>query len=193
MKYYISDLHLNHENILKYDWRPFRDIDTHDQSVIEIINQTVWVSDSLYILWDISWRWNKSLETLAKIKCKNIFFTIWNHDFTKYFRQYERLWRINLWHLYIDKVDNIVLCHYPMEEWYHSSHKEDWRFIHIHWHSHWNSKQKRGRVDVWMNFKDVWRPLSLDEIKMIIISIDNWWKFNAKKMTWRQKFYSLFK
>ena len=192
MKYYISDLHLQHANILKYDNRPFRDIDTHDETIVDIINKTVWVDDILYILWDISWKWNKSIETLANINCKSIYFTIWNHDFQKYRREYEKLWWINLGNMYIDKVAKVVLCHYPMDEWYHSNHKDDWRYIHIHWHSHWNSKHRRWRVDVGITFKDVWRPISLEEIQEIISYTDEWWVFHAKGFSWWKRFKSLF-
>lgn len=41
MKRYISDLHLNHNNVLKYDNRRFVDIEAHDQAVIDNINISV--------------------------------------------------------------------------------------------------------------------------------------------------------
>ena len=36
--YFVSDLHLSHKNILKYDNRPFNSIEEHDQSIINNIN-----------------------------------------------------------------------------------------------------------------------------------------------------------
>lgn len=193
MKYYISDLHLQHENVLKYDDRPFSNIDAHDMTIINIINHTVWVDDKLYILGDISWKANKNIELLKAIQCKNVYFVQGNHDFTKYLKLYEELWRTNLWNMHIDKEDNVVLCHYPMEERFHSHHKEDKRFIHIHWHSHWNSMQRKWRIDVGLTFKDVTKPLSIEQIRNIIKDIDKWLKFNARKISWWRRFYNLFR
>lgn len=182
MKYYTSDLHLQHTNVLKYDERPFSTIEEHDLAVIDIINQTVWVDDQLYILWDISWKANKSIDRLSKIKCRNIYFLIGNHDFSNFIKIYEKLWWTNLWLMHIDNESNVVLCHYPMEEWYHSNHKDLGRYIHIHWHSHWNSIQRYGRIDVWLTFKDVKTPLSLNTIKSIVSDIDEWIPFHAKQI-----------
>lgn len=162
MKWYTSDLHLQHTKVLKYDNRPFNTIEEHDQTIINIINKTVWVNDELYILWDISWRADKSIELLKTIKCKNIFFLKWNHDFSKNIKLYEDIWWTNLWLMHIDKQAKVVLSHYPIEEWYHARHK-DWEwYIHLHWHSHWNWRKIDNRYDVWLTFKEIWMPVNLD-------------------------------
>jgi len=168
MKYYISDLHLQHNNVLKYDNRPFDTIEEHDKTIIDNINKIVGKDDELYILWDIAWKANKALEDLGRIKCKNVSFIQGNHDFSKYLKLYEKLWWTNLWLMHIDKDAKVVLCHYPMDEWFHSRHKDDWQFIHIHWHSHWNSEKKKNRLDVSITFKPFNKPLSLEDIKDIV-------------------------
>jgi len=172
-KRYTSDLHLQHNNILKYDNRPFNSIEEHDEHIVEVINEYVNKDDQLYILWDICWKPNKWIETLKEIKCNNVFFIQGNHDFTKYLKIYENLWWTNLWLMHIDKEAKVVLCHYPMEEWFHSHHKEDGRFFHIHGHSHWNSIRRKWRIDVGLTFKDMWRPVTLEEIKEILINNEN--------------------
>jgi len=39
--YYISDLHLGHKNCLSFDNRKFKDIETHDQFIMDKWNETV--------------------------------------------------------------------------------------------------------------------------------------------------------
>jgi calcineurin-like phosphoesterase family protein len=168
MKFYISDLHLQHTNVLKYDNRPFDNIEEHDKQVIENINSVVGSTDELYLLWDISRKANKSIENLARIKCKNVFFLQGNHDFSKYLKIYEKLWWTNLWLCHLDKDAKVMLCHYPMDEWFHSRHKEPDTYINIHWHSHWNSRAIKNRIDVWMTFNPINKPLSLDNIKEMV-------------------------
>jgi len=168
MKWYTADLHLQHNNILVYDDRPFNTIEEHDDTIVDIINSVVWTNDELYVLWDISRKGNKSIELLRGIKCKNIFFTPGNHDFSKYVKKYEEeLWRTNLWLMYIDKDAKVVLSHYPIEEWYHSRHRFWEWYLHLHWHSHHNGRVIPNRIDVWLTFKDWDRPASLKELLII--------------------------
>ena len=75
--------------------------------------------------------------------------------------------------MHIDKESNVVLCHYPIEEWYKPRHKWDGRFFHIHWHSHWNSKDMEWRIDVGLTFKNIRRPVTLDEVKVALINNQN--------------------
>lgn len=171
MKRYTSDLHLKHDNILIYDNRPFDNIEYHDKHIIDTINEYVSSNDQLYILWDISWKANQSIELLSQIKCKHIFYVQWNHDFTKYTKLYDKLWWTNLWLLYHDKESKLVLCHYPLEERYRSRHKDWANYLHLHWHSHNNlMTYKDWRIDIWFTFKNLNRPVSLDDINLLFRS-----------------------
>ena len=55
MKYYISDLHFGHKNVIKFDKRPFFNIDDMERTIIENWNSRVTNDDDVYILGDISW------------------------------------------------------------------------------------------------------------------------------------------
>ena len=164
MKRYVSDLHLNHKNVLCYDNRRFTDIEIHDEAIIRNINQMVSITDQLYILWDISWKLDSRIKELLKtIKCQNIYFLEWNHDFSSSIKFYKKLWWINLWLMYIDKDAKVVLSHYPIEERYHSRHK-DWEwYIHLHWHSHWNSIMRDNRIDVSFYMANLLLPICLNQ------------------------------
>ena len=52
MKYYISDCHFGHLNVLRFDKRPFKNIDENDSELIRRWNERVTDEDDVYILGD---------------------------------------------------------------------------------------------------------------------------------------------
>lgn len=55
MKLYISDLHFYHENVLKLDKRPFEDVRSMNQYLIDRWNQKVRGGDQIIVLGDMFW------------------------------------------------------------------------------------------------------------------------------------------
>ena len=55
MVFVTSDLHFGHKNIIKYENRPFKDVEEMDQKLIENWNNKVGKDDTVYILGDFSW------------------------------------------------------------------------------------------------------------------------------------------
>ena len=53
--FFISDTHFGHENILKYDNRPFDTIEEHDQALMDNINSVLQPGDTLWHLGDVAW------------------------------------------------------------------------------------------------------------------------------------------
>ena len=56
MNFYISDLHLGHKNILKYDNRPWKTIEDMTIGVINNWNKVVSQKDDVYILGDFAFQ-----------------------------------------------------------------------------------------------------------------------------------------
>lgn len=56
MKYYISDLHLFHEATIKFDNRPFQNLEEMHETIMKNWNSKVTNGDTVYILGDISLR-----------------------------------------------------------------------------------------------------------------------------------------
>ena len=70
MNYFISDLHLGHKNVLKFDNRPF----------IDNWNSKVNDNDDVYVLGDISWHnATKTIEIFKQLKGR-IHLIQGNHD-----------------------------------------------------------------------------------------------------------------
>ena len=80
MDYFIADLHFGHANALRFDARPFADIQSHDQTLIKNWNSTVGDDDTVYILGDFSWvNASKTLEIFQQLNGSKVLIK-GNHD-----------------------------------------------------------------------------------------------------------------
>lgn len=66
MNYYISDLHLFHENSIKFDERPFDSLDERHETIKKRWNSKITNGDRVFILGDISYR-GKNEDLIAYI------------------------------------------------------------------------------------------------------------------------------
>ena len=66
MKYYISDLHIGHQNCIKFDQRPFSTLEEMHDTIVKNWNSVVKKDDDVYILGDYAWRNEIGLEILKK-------------------------------------------------------------------------------------------------------------------------------
>lgn len=80
-KFFISDLHFGHKNILKYSGalRGGSTSEEHDQWLLDQINSVVKKGDLLYILGDVAFN-NTHLEKMKKIRAGNRVLVRGNHD-----------------------------------------------------------------------------------------------------------------
>ena len=56
MNYYTSDLHLGHKNVIKFDNRPYSDVDEMDDCLIKNWNNKVTDNDDVYIVGDFAFK-----------------------------------------------------------------------------------------------------------------------------------------
>lgn len=117
MNYFISDLHIGHQNILGYDDRPFNDVDEMEEVMILNWNAAVGIDDDVYILGDISWKnVTKTIEFLKQLN-GNLHLIVGNHDsnFLKNVNFRNCFVEItNYKELRLDDGTFIVLSHYPI-------------------------------------------------------------------------------
>ena len=121
MIYYISDLHLNHANIINMCGRPFADVDLMNQILIDNWNTTITNKDIVYFLGDFAFKCNQEQATnlLRQLNGKK-YFIKGNHDKTTWLNRIKEEKLIEGWFDYKEINDNgrmVILCHYPLHSW----------------------------------------------------------------------------
>jgi calcineurin-like phosphoesterase family protein len=156
MNYFTSDLHFLHKNIITYNRPYYTSVREMNESIIAVINATVEVWDTLYILGDIALGSVKiAAEYLEQIKCE-IKIVPGNHDSGKALKRYAELTNVEvLPPLYETKVGdtNVVMCHFPMVSW-NRSHYGAW---HLFGHTHGSYVGLGKSLDVgWDSFYNMY-------------------------------------
>lgn len=130
MRFYISDLHFGHENVMKFDKRPFETLAQMHEEMIRRWNSRVDDDDIVYVLGDITWNNETGIEVFSQLKGRK-FLILGNHD-----KPNKALNSLFEWTKeYADVVDgkcHVVLSHYPMICWKRS----DYGSVHLYGHVH---------------------------------------------------------
>lgn len=152
MKFYTSDLHFNHTNIIKYENRPFKNSKEMDDVLINNWNRRVSKGDEIYIVGDFAFSNGAYANELLKKLNGQKYLIKGNHDSFLQERDFDRtlfVWirdyaKIN------DDGNKVILFHYPIAVWDCQHHGS----IHLYGHVHSN--------------KDNHHPLLLDLPKTAI-------------------------
>lgn len=85
MKFYTSDLHFDHSNMLEYEHRPWKNVDEMNEGLLFRINTRVGVNDELYILGDFTLRSTRSAVEKFKAwkRLKDAGFKFISYNFNK--------------------------------------------------------------------------------------------------------------
>ncbi len=178
MIYYIADTHFGHHAIIKFQNRPFEDVNTMNACMIENWNTRVKNNDTVYIIGDMFFKCEDPETILKQLKGKKILIQ-GNHDESwlkdenlhKYFEKitgYEEIYNLN-------KL--IVMCHYPLLTW-KKENKSYMVYGHIHASTNmdfWPLIKSRDRMlnaDVEINN---YTPVTLTEL---IINNENFKRMN---------------
>lgn len=162
--YFTSDQHFDHENIIKYCNRPFKDVHQMNEELVKRWNETVKPDDDVFILGDFCFNLDRWMYFSKRLSGANKINLLGNHE-PKKLKALMRECRFK-W----DGV-HFRLCHYP----YHGYDKErtdipchryplkrnDEILLHGHVHNEWKVRDNMINVGV-----DVWdfRPVSLETI-----------------------------
>lgn len=128
-----SDLHFGHKNIIQYSERPFPDVPTMDQHLIDNFNEYVGPDDISIWVGDVAfYRDDHARSLLYKCNGKKIL-VVGNHDFEK--RNLKKLAFNEVHLLYWIRTEraNLLFTHYPMDM---STFTPDWVNVHGHEHIH---------------------------------------------------------
>ncbi|MDE6727713.1 MAG: metallophosphoesterase family protein [Oscillospiraceae bacterium] len=117
MIYYTADLHLGHENVIKFSGRPFSNLEEMDKTLIANWRAVVQPNDDIYVLGDLIFKCNEP-EVYLKQLTGRIHLIKGNHDtflknkaLERYFVSIDDMLTI------ADEGRRVFLCHYPMAEW----------------------------------------------------------------------------
>ena len=163
MKYYTSDMHFGHTNIIKHCKRPFENAEEMNKEIIRRWNARVTKNDDVYILGDFCFDAKEFVKFCHKLNGVK-HFVLGNHDP----RNIRNVKIPNvIFHSDIHEVKDstsdqkIVLCHYPIFEWngYYRGRK------HFHGHTHGTIGRsfKEGAYDVCIDLHD-YEPKTYKEI-----------------------------
>ena len=177
-KFYISDTHFGHENILKLANRPFGSIEEMDEKIIENWNAVVKPNDEVYHLGDFSYRASgiEYLErTFQRLRGRK-HLILGNHDGV----DTTRLPWASVGSQYRGRAGKIRvhLMHYPMREW-----DGYWRgVVHLHGHTHGTLPEWPGSMDVGVERLD-YTPIELTEVKG---RFAEWTERNTGRPNWKE-------
>lgn len=189
-KFYISDWHFGHKNVLAFDNRPFKSIEEMNNELIRRWNDVVSDGDIVYILGDMFWCTPSKAAPIMDQLNGQKFLIKGNHDkwhdakFDKKFVKIDEYIEVE------DEGRKVVLCHYPIPCF--KNHFYGW--IHLYGHVHnsfeWNMMEHQrflmeelydrqcnminvGSMMPWIDYA----PRTLDEI---IEGYDKWKEHNKE-------------
>lgn len=192
-KFYISDWHFGHKNVLAFDNRPFKSIEEMNNELIRRWNDVVSDGDIVYILGDMFWCTPIKAAPIMDQLNGQKFLVKGNHDrwhdakFDKKFVKIDEYMEVE------DEGRKVVLCHYPIPCF--KNHFYGW--IHLYGHVHssfeWNMMEHQrflmeelydrqcnminvGSMMPWIDYT----PRTLDEI---ISGYDSWREVNGNVST----------
>lgn len=181
--FYISDTHFGHSGIIRYDNRPFTNVEEMDETIIKRWNDAVSNNDTVYILGDFSWyKEGQTLEILNRLSGKKVLIK-GNHDriSPKVSRKFMKVCD------YLEIKNNgqkVVLSHYPMPFWNGQFRNSVHLYGHVHNSHQWNicehlRKELEQLQDIPMRMYNVgcmmewidYTPSTLSEIESYIYDL----------------------
>ena len=181
--YFASDYHIGHQNVIRFDGRPFKDLQEMHLTLIENWNSVVQDEDIVFYLGDFAFKDRGEDVWFRKQLNGKIYFIMGNHDKVRNISQlgFEKIFgddtALGGATIYVKDEDanrgyqDIILCHYPILSW-NKSHHGSW---HIHGHCHQSITKnpemswyyKRKVIVIGINGWN-YTPLSYSDIKKVM-------------------------
>lgn len=134
-KFFISDTHFGHANILKYENRPFASVEEMDRKMIKNWNSVVGRNDDVFILGDFSFHRDpqKTLSILKQLHGRK-HLILGNHDYEILSNSQLReqfVW-VKDYYVLRSGGKKYVLFHFPIQVWDCRHHGAIHLFGHVH-------------------------------------------------------------
>ena len=166
----ISDTHFFHENIIKYENRPFKNIDEMTNVMIHKWNAIVGKNDEIYILGDFSFGDVDETLNLLDLLNGRKYLIKGNHDYCiKDSRVRNKFEWIKDYYVLKHKKMKFVMFHYPIQVWDCRHHGA----YHLYGHIHSNTGNYSMEYDIQNSFNvgvDVnnFSPVLIDDIPNLL-------------------------
>lgn len=158
--FYIADLHFGHQNIIRFDNRPFDSVEEMNETLISNWNKKVKQGDTTYILGDFCWgKEPEWIEILDKLNGNKVLIR-GNHDLKQMSKTLkDKFGFIKDRHEVCDCGKRLILSHYP-ELAYRSSYNPNVFMLHGHVHyltveatyvRKWIKELRQNCVEDWHN------------------------------------------
>lgn len=135
--FFISDFHLGHKNVIRFDNRPFKDLEEMHSTILNNWNKKVPNNGIVFYLGDLFYKSAiKYPKWFVHQLNGTIHFVLGNHDRFEDIRKMERFATIST-EIKLDVLDNnkyqhIHMHHHPILSWNKAPHGS----IHLHGHVH---------------------------------------------------------
>lgn len=171
-RFFTSDLHFSHSNIIRYCKRPFDNADEMDECLIANWNSVVTPDDQVWVLGDMFFcNENKAANILRRLHGKIVLLP-GNHD-TQIMKSeaFKRKFFRILPDLHMERFNGheISMCHYPLLSWKSAHHGAF--MLHGHVHANRPTDGKFRRYDVGVDANG-FTPVSWEHIVRTLTKID---------------------
>ena len=144
LNYYISDLHFGHQNVIRFDSRPFADVAQMAEALIENWNQRVTDEDTVYVLGDAFWKNEEGSVQIIQRLNGHKHLIRGNHDrirshLAAYWESIEDYAEI------IDSGKLVILSHYPIPFYKNQRYGAAMLYGHVHNSQEWQLLEKWKR------------------------------------------------
>ena len=185
--FFISDFHFGHENIIKFDKRPFSGLNEMHETLVLNWNSTVGDDDIVFLLGDLYFGDPRKAKEFYHRLRGRIFVIKGNHDrmdILEGFKRFEKIWEYGTEISIKDpeikgKIQRIVLSHFPILEW-NQCHRGAWH-LHGHTHGHLLALNKEFRSHYYSHkvfdvgcLNTGYLPISYKELKKIMGTREIW-------------------
>ena len=147
MNYYFSDMHFGHNNIIRFDGRPFTDTEQMREAIINNWNERVKDEDTVYVLGDAFFKGEAaSIEIMERLNGHKHLIR-GNHDRVR--GKLSLHWdAINDYDEIKDGEYQVVLSHYPMMFYNRQHYGAVMLYGHVHNSREWKFVEKWKR-ELW--------------------------------------------
>jgi calcineurin-like phosphoesterase family protein len=138
-----ADQHFNHSNIIKYENRPFADVDEMNKSLIEAWNSVVSKCDKVFLLGDFGFGGSEFIGNVLSSLRGNKILVMGNHDRSRSIKKWIELGFKAVYEYPVIYDTRYILSHTPLDSITECSHFYN-IFGHVHSNEQYETCNEKG-------------------------------------------------